>query len=115
MVRRSGSEERPTDILSSKDAELVAIGAAIASNCVPCIKHHIPAAREAGLSDLAIREAIKLADTVRRVPARKILQSAHELLGEAPVGSSRGEAASPCAPAETNPSTAKAPAGQKCS
>lgn len=68
--------------LNDREQELVALGAAIASNCIPCIEHHIPEAREAGLSDIQITEAIQLADRVRRVPARKILQSAREKIQE---------------------------------
>jgi 4-carboxymuconolactone decarboxylase len=46
------------------------------SNCVPCIEYHIPKAREAGLSDSEISEAIRLSDRVRQVPARKVLEVA---------------------------------------
>ena len=66
--------------LSLRDRELVAIGAAIASNCVPCIEYHIPQARKAGLSDPQISEAVALADKVRRVPAEKVLQTACALM-----------------------------------
>ena len=63
-----------------RDRELVAIGAAVASNCIPCIEYHIPAARKAGLDDAEIKEAVSLADKVKRVPARKVLESAKVLL-----------------------------------
>lgn len=66
--------------LTRRERELTAIGAAIASNCVPCIEYHIPLAQKVGLSDLQIREAIELADKVRKVPADKVLQTAHALL-----------------------------------
>ena len=62
--------------LSSRERELVALGAALASNCVPCIEYRVPAARKAGLSDSQIAEAIRLADKVRQVPARMVLESA---------------------------------------
>jgi len=68
--------------LSKRDRELAAIGAAIASNCIPCIEYHIPEARKAGLSDAQILEAVRLADKVRQVPARKVLQVASSLLGQ---------------------------------
>ena len=54
--------------LSTRDQELVALGAAIASNCVPCVEYHVPEARKAGVSDAQIREAVFIADKVRRVP-----------------------------------------------
>lgn len=62
--------------LNSRERELVALGAALASNCIPCIELHIPSARQAGLSDAEIAEAIELADKIRRVPADKVLQTA---------------------------------------
>lgn len=62
--------------LNTREQELVALGAAIASNCVPCIEYHIPEARKAGLSDVQIKEAVRVADKVRRVPARAVLQTA---------------------------------------
>ena len=34
----------------------MALGAAIASNCVPCIEYHVPEARKAGLKEAQIRQ-----------------------------------------------------------
>jgi AhpD family alkylhydroperoxidase len=68
--------------LKSRERELVALGAAMGSNCVPCIEYHVPKAREAGLGDDQIREAIRLADKVRKVPARKVLDTALQLLSD---------------------------------
>lgn len=70
------------DKLNKAEQELVAIGAALGSNCVPCIEFHVPAARKAGLSGDQIDEAVKLADKVRQVPARKVLAAAHSKLAE---------------------------------
>jgi 4-carboxymuconolactone decarboxylase len=66
--------------LSDRDKELVALGSAIASNCIPCVEYHIPQARKTGLSDFEIGQAVALADKVRRVPADKVLQTAAALL-----------------------------------
>jgi 4-carboxymuconolactone decarboxylase len=79
--------------LTSRDQELVAIGAALASNCIPCVERVIPRARSAGLTDEAIRAAIRHADAVRQVPARAVLEAALQQLpaaagaGPAPAGS----------------------------
>ncbi len=73
--------------LSARDRELVALGAAMGSNCVPCIEYHIPKAREAGLSDSEISEAIRLSDRVRQVPARKVLEVALQMVSASPAGS----------------------------
>lgn len=66
--------------LSSRDRELVALGAAIGSNCAPCAEYHIPKARDAGVSDSEISEAIRLSDSVRQVPARKVLDVALQMV-----------------------------------
>ncbi len=66
--------------LNHRESELVALGAALGSNCVPCIEYHVPRAREAGLTDQEIYAAIRLADKVRQVPARKVLETALNLL-----------------------------------
>ncbi len=67
-------------LLTPRERELVSLGAAMGSNCVACIEHHIPASRKAGLTDAQISEAIGLADSVRQVPARKTLDTALALL-----------------------------------
>jgi 4-carboxymuconolactone decarboxylase len=66
--------------LSPRDRELVALGAAMGSNCVPCVEYHIPESRKIGLSDAEIHAAIQHADEIRQVPARKTLQAALKLL-----------------------------------
>lgn len=70
--------------LSPCERELVALGAALGSNCIPCIEYHIPEARKAGLTDSQIADAIRLADTLRQVPARKVLTAAARVLRESP-------------------------------
>lgn len=82
--------------LSERDRELVAIGAAIASNCVPCIEYHVPAARKAGLDEAEIKEAVSLADKVKRVPARKVLETARSLLGREGITATVAESEASC-------------------
>ena len=89
--------------LTPRDREMLALGAAMGSNCVPCIEHHIPEARKAGFTDTEIGEAIRLADTVRQVPARKVLDAAQRMLSEVP--------ASP--PALENACAAVAPSAER--
>jgi len=62
--------------LTDRERSLVSLGAAIASNCVPCVEYHVPGARKVGLSDPQIDEALRIADKVRRVPARTVLHAA---------------------------------------
>jgi len=67
--------------LSHRDRELVALGAALAANCIPCIQYHVPEARKAGLTEVEIGEAVELAEKIKRVPADKVLETATGLLG----------------------------------
>jgi len=85
------------DRLTGAERELVALGAALGSNCVPCIEYHIPEARKAGLSNQQIDEAIRLADKVRQVPARKVLAAALGMLPEAGAGTDAEQSGSNCA------------------
>ena len=68
--------------LTEREAELVAIAAAVGSNCVPCLEYHVGVARDLGIEDTVMNAAIKLADKVKRVPAAKVLKAAKELLSE---------------------------------
>jgi AhpD family alkylhydroperoxidase len=72
--------------LDPRQRELVAIGAAMGSNCIPCIEHHISEGRKAGLTDAQIYEAVRLANKVRQAPARNVLDVAMQMLTEPPSG-----------------------------
>lgn len=88
------------DKLSPTERELVAIGASLASNCIPCVAYHLAKARKAGLSETQISEAIEVADSVRQVPARAVLDAAlrsspeEEVADECGCGGSKGAVAS---------------------
>jgi len=75
--------EQPASVYSPAVAELVAVGAALASNCEPCLEHHVARARELGVADEEIAEAVKTARMVKETPARSILRTAEEMLGVA--------------------------------
>jgi AhpD family alkylhydroperoxidase len=68
--------------LSPIERELVAIGASIASNCIPCVTYHIAKAKKLGLPDALVTEAIELADKVRQVPARAVLDAVQRDVAE---------------------------------
>ena len=68
-------------ILAKDREELVAIGAAVAANCEPCLKYHVRKAQEAGLTDDQLREAVAVARKVKETPTRLILEVADRLLG----------------------------------
>ena len=61
-------------------AALVAIGAAIASNCEPCFRYHFDRARKLGVSKEDMWLAVKTAQMVKDNPARSILDLADRYL-----------------------------------
>ncbi len=90
--------------LNNREKSLVALGAAIASNCVPCVEYHIPGAKRAGLSDAEVGEAVRIADKVRQVPARAVLDTALARINATPRGTA--ESAGPrcgCGGSKTTP------------
>jgi AhpD family alkylhydroperoxidase len=101
--------------LTTRDRELVALGAAMGSNCVPCIEYHIPQSRQAGLTDPEIQAAIEQADKVRQVPARKVLATAMGLLQCGGGESAKTAPAQACGAAAKQPATATAGEGCGCS
>ena len=71
--------------LEQRDKELAAIGAAIGCNCRPCIEHHIPAGREAGLSEPELADAVTVARAVRDEAIELLAPRIDELLGSGTV------------------------------
>lgn len=67
--------------LEQRDKELAAIGASIGCNCRPCIEHHIPAGRRAGLSDAELADAVTTARAVRDEAIELLAPRVEELLG----------------------------------
>ena len=78
--------------LTMKEKELVSLGAALGSNCVPCVTYHIRMSKKTGWSDRQIAEAIRLADQVRSVPAKQVLKTAFAQL-DGSADSETGESA----------------------
>jgi AhpD family alkylhydroperoxidase len=73
--------------LEPKDKELVAIGASIGALCRPCIEHHIPAARQAGLTEPELARAVEAAQATHRIATELLFRRTRELLsGEPPAG-----------------------------
>jgi AhpD family alkylhydroperoxidase len=71
---------KATSIFTDQVAELVAIGAAIASNCEPCFNFHFEQARKLGVTDADMRRAVDLAKRVKDTPARAVLDLASRTL-----------------------------------
>jgi AhpD family alkylhydroperoxidase len=67
--------------LEQRDKELAAIGASIGCNCRPCVDHHIPKGREAGLSDAELGEAVATARAIRDQGIELLAPRIDQLLG----------------------------------
>jgi len=74
--------EAEASIFTGAVAELVAIGAAIGSNCEPCFKHHYDQAHKLGVSKADMRLAVEMARRVKEAPARAILELAGKILAD---------------------------------
>ncbi|HEY5915294.1 MAG TPA: arsenite methyltransferase [Verrucomicrobiae bacterium] len=61
--------------------ELVAIGAAIAGNCEPCLKYHYREAKKLGVSETDMAQAAVMGAKVKDAPHQSILKLADRLLG----------------------------------
>lgn len=81
----------PPSLFTPAVAELVAIGASIAANCEPCLRHHVIKAEELGLSRADMARAVELAAKVKDAPHRAILK----LAGHLTSARSASEAATP--------------------
>lgn len=68
-------------MLDEMTKELVAIGASITANCQPCLEYHTAKARELGVSDEDIVEAVKVGQLVRRGASAKMDRFAGQLVG----------------------------------
>jgi 4-carboxymuconolactone decarboxylase len=72
------------DTLTKREIELVALGASLGSNCIPCVAFHVGEARKCGISDQQIRSAIEVAEQVRKMPAELVRNAALAQLEDAP-------------------------------
>lgn len=60
-------------------AELVAIGAAIAANCEPCLRYHTGEAAKLGVSQADMARAVEMGAKVKDAPHRSIMRLAARL------------------------------------
>lgn len=75
-----GLEPPSLSVYTEAVKELVAIGAAIASNCEPCFKFHYDKARRLGVSPEDMLRAVRMAQVVKETPARTVLELAERYL-----------------------------------
>lgn len=65
--------------------ELVAMGAAAAANCHPCMDHHLAKCDELGIDREEVTAAVKVGLMVNRGAENAIRRKARELLGESTI------------------------------
>ena len=75
----SATTATPSAAFSPIAAEYVALGAAIGSNCEPCLRYHVTEALKVGISHADIAKAVAFAAKVKETPARAILKLAERL------------------------------------
>ena len=80
-----GLSGTPASLFTPAVAELVAIGAAIAANCDPCLRYHEGEARKLGVSPSDVARAVEMAAKVKDAPHRNIMRLAAKLTQTEPV------------------------------
>jgi len=115
----------PRSLYTEAVAELVAIGAAIASNCEPCFRFHYDKARKLGVPKEDMARAVATAKAVKESPARAVVALAEKYLDTAFATKEGPDACQPqaekseavcCPPAEAAPVGLGKPGGapKKC-
>jgi len=69
--------------MDTRTKELIAIGASVTANCVPCLQFHLEKARQASVEEVEIRAAVNVGRMVRKGAAAKWDEAAKTLLEEA--------------------------------
>lgn len=67
--------------MNIKTKELIAIGASVTANCVPCLQFHLQEGRKAGATPAEIQMAVGVGRIVRKGAAGKWDEEADTLLG----------------------------------
>jgi len=82
--------------LSEKEKELVAIGAAIGGNCIPCLEWHYKKCIELGFTKDQMRLAIAMAKKVKEVPNKMIYEAADQLIANNELSDAKSDIACSC-------------------
>jgi len=57
---------KPGQTLTPRLKELIAIGASVTAHCQPCLKYHVGKAKDMGIGDQEIREAVNVGHQVEK-------------------------------------------------
>ncbi len=86
--------------IDERVARLIAVGASVSANCQPCLQRTVRQAREAGLREDEIADAITIGKTVRKGAASAMDALIAELGHDTGEVTSVCQCASPIAPRE---------------
>jgi|WetSurMetagenome_2_1015567.scaffolds.fasta_scaffold638793_2 AhpD family alkylhydroperoxidase len=78
-------------IFDKKTTEIAAISAAVAGNCIPCLKYHLAQGRKEGVTNEEILEIMNIARMVKQKPLDEINEVAAKYLGIEEKSSCGGE------------------------
>lgn len=88
LATAAGLAAEAAGLVTPAVAELIAIGAAVASNCEPCLRYHVREAEKLGVSTDDMAAAVDLAKRVKDAPHQSILRLAARLIPVAPAEAS---------------------------
>ncbi len=71
--------------MDAKMKELIAVGASVSAHCQPCLTYHAGEARELGVTNEELREAIEVGKMVSKGAGAKMKAFAETVLKEEPV------------------------------
>ncbi len=71
--------------MDAKMKELIAVGASVSAHCQPCLTYHAGEARELGVTNEELREAIEVGKMVSKGAGAKMKAFAEKVLKEEPV------------------------------
>jgi arsenite methyltransferase len=66
VVSVNFTAEKPSEALSDKHKELVAIGASVTAHCQPCLVYHLDKAKQTGAADREIKMAISIGKAIQK-------------------------------------------------
>lgn len=81
LANLTGLSQAPSTVYSPAVNELIAMGAAIAANCEPCLKYHYREAQKLGVQKEDMARAVEIGAKVKDSPHQAILQLADRLTG----------------------------------
>ena len=65
--------------METRIKRLIAVGASVSSNCQPCLQHNVNKAKQDGVDDQEIEEAVEIGKMVRRGASTKMDEFAKDL------------------------------------